>query len=149
MDFWKSFRYKLQLARQLAWQDWLVLVEAWWILLGFNLALHWVHFDRLEAFTCPTLDNATVPPDALVWARQRQKLVSLAARLHLPAMTCLPRALTLRWMASRHAIPTQLCIGMNKTSAGIYAHAWVELAGDAIGEPEDITESFKILQGAG
>jgi hypothetical protein len=64
-------------------------------------------------------------------------------------MTCLPRALTLRRMLSRHAIPAQLRIGANKTSTGIIAHAWVELDGEAIGEPEDIAESFKVLQGAG
>jgi hypothetical protein len=149
MDFWKSFTHKLQLARQLTWGDWLVLAQAWWMLLGFRLALRWVQFNRLEAFTCPAAGITAVPPGALAWARRRQMLVSLAARLYLPAMTCLPRALTLRRMLSRHAIPAQLRIGANKTSTGIIAHAWVELDGDAIGEPEDIAESFKVLQGAG
>jgi hypothetical protein len=62
-------------------------------------------------------------------------------------MTCLPRAFTLRWMLSRRAIPNQLRLGMNKSSMGMYAHAWVEVEEETIGEPEDITERFKILQG--
>jgi hypothetical protein len=60
-------------------------------------------------------------------------------------MTCLPKAFTLRWKLSRNGIPAQLRIGTNKTSSGIRAHAWVEVDGVAIGEPEDITDRFKML----
>jgi hypothetical protein len=129
-------------------RDWLALVQAWWALLGFNLALRWVHLDRLEKFTSLASENEPVPPGGLEWARHRQRLVSLAGRLHLPPMTCLPRALTLRWMCSRHAIPSQLCIGVNKTPTTFNAHAWVQVEGEAIGEAEDIAEKFKILEGA-
>jgi hypothetical protein len=73
-------------------------------------------------------------------------LVSLAGRLHLPPMTCLPRALTLRRMLSRHAIPSKLRIGMNKAPTGMHAHAWVEVDGEAVGEPEDIADDFRVLQ---
>jgi hypothetical protein len=45
----------------------------------------------------------------------------------------------------RRGIPSRLCIGANKSSMGIRAHAWVEVEGQAIGEPEDIVERFKIL----
>jgi hypothetical protein len=145
---WKSFQHKLQTARQLSPGDWLSLAEAWWVLLGFHLALGWVKLDRLEAFTRPAQEKNAVPPEALARAWQRQRQVSMAARLHLLSMTCLPRALTLRWILGRGGIPAQLCIGMNKTSTGIYAHAWVNVAGEAIGEPEDISERFKILKGS-
>jgi hypothetical protein len=149
MDFWKSFSSKLQIARQLAWRDWFTLVEAWWVLLGFRLAMRWVNFDRLEAFTQPAEEGAINHPDALEWAHRRQRLISLAGRLHIPAMKCLPRALALRWMLSRHAIPSQLRIGMNKASTGFFAHAWVEVDGEAVGEPEDITGNFMVLQSPG
>ena len=142
---WKSFRHKLSTAGELSIGDWLVLGEAWWILLGFYLALRWLNFERLEAFTRTDVGKQPLMPDALAWAWKRQKLISLAAGLQLLAMTCLPRALCLRWMLSRAGIPSHLRIGMNKTSAGMYAHAWVEVAGENIGEPEDITERFKVL----
>jgi Transglutaminase-like superfamily len=143
---WKSFQHKLQTASQFSLGDWLGLVEAWWALLGFSLALRQVNFERLEAFTRLTTEKSAVPADALAWAWRRQRLVSLAARLHLASMTCLPRALTLRWMASRRGIPAQLRIGMNKSSIGMLAHAWVEVQGESIGEPDDIADRFMVLQ---
>ena len=149
MDWWRSLRHKLELLRQLSLRDWLTLVQAWWALFAFHLALHWVSLERLEDFIRAASKREPVPPDALVWARQRQKLVSQAARLHLLSMTCLPRAFTLHWMLSKLAIPSQLCIGMQKTYQGMYAHAWVVVEGEPIGEPEDINERFMILQGAG
>ena len=143
---WKSFRHKLQTARQFSAGDWIGLVEAWWALLGYYLALKWVKFDRLEAFTRPATEKGAVPVDALAWAWRRQRIVSMAAGLHFFSMTCLPRALALRWMLSQRGIPAKLRIGMNKSSTGIFAHAWVEMQGEMIGEAEDIAERFTILQ---
>jgi hypothetical protein len=142
---WKSFKHKLQTARQLSPGDWLGLAEAWWVLLGFYLALRWMHFDRLEAFSSSVPEKKAAPADALARVWRRQRLVSMAARLHLASMTCLPQALALRWIAGRRGIPVQLCIGMNKSSTGMLAHAWVELQGEKIGEPGQITERFKVL----
>jgi hypothetical protein len=149
MSLWKSFRHKLQVAGQLSLRDWLFLVEAWWALLGFRLALRRVPFERLEAFTRPASGKSAARPDILLRARYLQRVVSMAARLHLPSMTCLPRALALRWKLSRDGIPSQLRIGMNKNALGMSAHAWVEVAGEAIGEPDDIPERFKILESPG
>ena len=143
---WKSFRHKLQTARQLSLGEWLGLVQAWWALLGFYLALRVVNFDRLEAFARPAVKVGAVPTEALAWVWGRERLVCMAARLHVVSMTCLPRALALCWLAGRRAISAQLCIGMNKTSTGMLAHAWVEIDGQAIGESEDISERFKVLR---
>ncbi len=143
---WKLLPHKLRTASELSPGDWLGLMEAWWALLGFTLALRRVNYERLEAYTRLTKDKRAVPAEALAWAWRRQRLVSLAARYHLLSMTCLPRALTLRWMASRHGISAQLRIGMNKSSAGMLAHAWVEVQGEMIGEPEDIADRFMVLQ---
>ncbi len=142
---WKSFRYKLQTASQLSPGDWLGLAEAWWVLLGFYLALRRVKFDRLVSFTGFANKKKMISVDNLAWAWGRQRLISMAAHWHPLSMTCLPRALTLRWMLGRRGMTTQLCIGINKSSTGMFAHAWVELDGQAIGEPEDITERFMVL----
>ena len=147
MDLWKSIRHKFQVAGQLSLRDWLGLAGAWWVLLGFFLALRRVSLDRLETFTRPTPIKMADQPGAITWAWQRQKWISMAAGLHLYPMTCLPRAISLRWMLSRHAIPSQLCIGITRNLEAMHAHAWVEVAGEPIGEAEDITEKFKVLQG--
>jgi hypothetical protein len=142
---WKSFRHKLQTASQLLPCDWLGLAEAWWVLLGFYLVLRLVKFERLQKFSLRTNNKTMDQADALTFAWGRQRLVSMAARLHLLSMTCLPRALTMRWMLGRKGIITQLCIGINRSPTGMLAHSWVELAGQAVGEPEDITERFMVL----
>lgn len=142
----KSVRHKLQTARQLSWPDWLNLLEAWWGLLAFYLAIRLARFEQLDVSMHPARQGRDLPKDATNRAWHTQKLVSMAARLHLLSMTCLPRALTLRWMLSRRGIPAQLQIGMSKSPAGVYAHAWVEVGEAAIGEPEDIGDRFKVLQ---
>ncbi|MGB8212675.1 MAG: lasso peptide biosynthesis B2 protein [Anaerolineales bacterium] len=143
---WKSFRHRLQTARQLTWRDWLGLAQAWWILLAFYWMVRWLSLERLEALTrLAPGGTAAALPDALAWARQRQKWISLAARLHPLPMTCLPRAIGLRWLLSRRRIAASLRIGMSKTATGMIAHAWVEVAGEAIGEPEDLPAHFTVL----
>ena len=149
MDLWKSIRRKFQVAGQLSFRDWLGLAQAWWLLLAFHLALCRVSLERLEAFTrLASVENAA-PAGALAWARHKQGLVSLAGRYHFLSMTCLPRAFALRWILSRHAIPSQLCIGVNKTPTALNLHAWVRVEAEAIGEPEDIAEKFTVLNGLG
>jgi hypothetical protein len=84
--------------------------------------------------------------EILASAHRLEKLVYLAARLHLYPMTCLLRACSLHWMLGRRRIPSRLCIGMNSSLTGMQAHAWVQVLGQAIGEPEDIETRFKILE---
>ena len=142
---WKSFRSKIITARQLSLREWLTLVEAWWTLFGFYLALRWLSYDRLKTLIRLNSAEKADPVRVLAIAQRLHKLVYLASRLHLLSMSCLPRAFTLRWMLGRRGIPAQVRIGMNKTSTGIHAHAWVDIEGETIGESEDVTERFKIL----
>jgi hypothetical protein len=65
------------------------------------------------------------------------------------AAVCLVKAFALRWMLAQHGIPVQLRIGANKASEGIHPHTWVEIDGQPIGESEDITERFKVLDSVG
>jgi hypothetical protein len=148
MDWWKSIRRKIRAAGQLSLRDWLVLVGAWWALLCFNLALRRVPLERLETFTRPISGKKTHHTNTLAWAWHQERLIRSAAGLHLLPMTCLPRALSLRWMLGRRGIPAQLRIGVQKNSMGMSAHAWVEVEGEGIGEPGDIAGKFKPLEGA-
>jgi hypothetical protein len=146
MDWWQSIRHKLQAAGRLSPGEWLGLAEAWWVLLGFNLALRRVSLERLERFTRPRPGKIAEVPDAVAWAWQSERVIRMAAGLHLLRMTCLHRALTLRWRLSRGGLASQLCIGVNRTATGRYAHAWVEMEGESIGESEDIAERFTTLR---
>ena len=83
----------------------------------------------------------------IVFFSQRlHRLVELASRLHILPMTCLPRAVTLQGMLKRHAIPSLLRIGVARAPAGVLAHAWIEVAGVPMGEAEDVSERFILLE---
>jgi len=142
----RSLKDRWLLARQLSARDWLTLVEAWWVLLGFYLASRHMSFERLENPNRLAPEKAADSLNALVFAGQLQKLVEIASRLHLLSMTCLIQALTLHWMLNRRGIPSRLCIGARKNSTGIGAHAWVEIQGHAIGQDEAINENFNVLK---
>jgi hypothetical protein len=145
---WKSIRSKFTVARQLTWRDWLYLSEAWWALLGFSLALRRLSLERLQRSFRLRGGGHVEDSATLAFAQRLQKLVSIASHYHLPSMTCLVRACTLHWMLSRRGIPSRLCIGVNRSPAGIQAHAWVDVLGQAIGEAEDLEEVFTILKPA-
>ena len=142
---WKSLRSKARTVKQLSIKDWVLLVEAWWVLPGFQLALRRVPYDRLVNSTGKVTSKKDVSPDPLGKARQLKRMVEMAARIHLCRLTCLSQALTLRRMLGRRGIQSQLRIGMEKTSTGLSSHAWVEVNGESVGEMEDIAGRFKIL----
>jgi hypothetical protein len=149
MDLLKLLKKKAYLARQFSLSDWLSLVEAWWMLFYFHLALRWVSYELIIA---PILLPPEITRDvsiALSVAQMLQRLVGYASRLHLIPMTCLIKSITLQKMLNRRNIPAQVCIGVNKTLAEIHAHAWVEVNGVAIGEAEDVAENFKVLKSVG
>jgi hypothetical protein len=125
--------------------EWLLLLEAWWMLLIFYLALGWLSYDRLTIPAPLVNKKCAASFDDLVFAQRLQRLVGSASRLHLLSMTCLVQALSLRWMLSRRGIPAQLRLGVQKKLIGIHAHAWVELMEEPLGE-ENITERFHVLE---
>ena len=145
MNWWKSLQSKVRLARQLSPGEWLTLAEAWWLLIVFSLALRWQSFEHLKESFRLSGRKKVDPPGVLGFAQRLENLIYLAARLHLFPMPCLTRACTLHWMLGRNGIPSRLCIGANKSLGRFSAHAWVVVAGQAIGEPEDISDTFKTL----
>jgi hypothetical protein len=132
---------KLQIARELSLTDWLRLGEAWLTLFWFYVAIHVTSFERLN-LPKKIKANSTIT-DGLAFARDLQRLVHFASRLHHLPMTCLPRTFTLRWMLNRRGMPAQVQIGVTKSPQGIHAHAWLEVDGQQVGEPEDVTERFQ------
>lgn len=142
---WKSFKHKAATARALSGSDWLLLARAWGLLVYYHLALKKVGFDLLQRrLAFPARENNT-PSDSLEVAWHLQRLVSLASRVHFFHATCLTRACTLLWLLRRRGINSEMRIGVSRSGEAIGAHAWVEVLGEAIGEPEDIGERFPPL----
>jgi hypothetical protein len=115
--------------------------EAWWRLLAAALRLRLAPRRTVaQALLAssesvrPTADGGTISSAARAVAR--------AAAHHLTPMTCLPRSLALQRMLARRGIAARVAIGVRKQGGSVAAHAWVEVGGEAVGEPEAIAERF-------
>jgi len=145
MVFWNTLHRRILLARKLSLLDWLALAEAWLGLFFFALALRLFSAERLEIPSRQTGSGAALPLGIFEWAERLYRLVELASRLYPLPMTCLPRALTLRWMLARRGIVSALHIGAHKVDSGLSAHAWVEIGDLPVGETPDVAQRFSRL----
>ena len=69
--------------------------------------------------------------------------IRLAARLHFSNAECLPRSIVLFDMLNRNGKQVELKIGVAKDAKGAFAsHAWVELSGLKVAEPESVGQQF-------
>jgi Transglutaminase-like superfamily len=118
--------------------------RAWTVLLAADLGLRVFPFARVERWLTPTLSSRIDEAAAgrLVWA------TAAAARHHLYAMRCLPKALCLRWLLGRHGIESELRIGVARQDGGLAAHAWVERQGHPVGESARVEDRFAPLRPA-
>jgi hypothetical protein len=145
MSLLRSLKHRLETASDLSFSDWLVLIKAWFILLEVSLVLRFSNLQKLERSLSLKIDPDSNPANHLSTAWKLQKLVFLASRLLLPPAACLVRACTLQRMLSRRGIPSSLRIGTNQSIQDFHAHAWVEVQGQAVGELEDIQDTFAVL----
>ena len=98
-----------------------LLLQAAFSILAVGVGLRFLSFERLQVLACRGAGRATTPvrSDRIVWA------VEAAAR-HIPASTCLNKALAAQALLTRHGYASQLMIGVAKGEAcRLDAHAWI------------------------
>ncbi len=79
--------------------------------------------------------------------RERMRDIERVAHW-VPRSRCLDRALSLVEWADAHAIPVQLCIGVQRNSGSLRAHAWVQ-CGEIILDPDpEATTRFSRMDSA-
>lgn len=129
-----------RLRRLTAAEAW-AFARAWLVLLGVDLGLRLLPFQRVERWLAPPVrevaEEAAVP--GLVWA------TAAAARHHLYPMRCLPRALCLRWLLGRHGLAAELRIGVERRRGEMRAHAWVERDGVPLGDGPGVADRWAPL----
>lgn len=69
-------------------------------------------------------------------------LFTQAAATSAHGAACLPRSLALRRFLGRYGIESRLRLGMRKTDEGWTGHAWVEHAGQVVGDREEFVRQF-------
>jgi len=137
---------KLRRARALGASDWPVLLRAAGWLAFVRAGLLVASLRRLERLMERGLPPRSRPPDP-ARAVRLAALVDIAARNAFPPATCLPRALVLRRLLRRERLPASLRIGVRRGEDGVLeAHAWVESAGEVIGDAPDVGARFAPLR---
>jgi hypothetical protein len=128
-------------------QDWLLLFQAWLLLLMVDVALRVLPFHIVQSWLKTPKRTKERPTDnAETTIRRTSDFVDRAARHHLYPMTCLRRSLVLRWLLSRQGIFAELHFGVRREQDKLQAHAWLEYQGQPIGEREALTNQYMPLK---
>jgi hypothetical protein len=78
-------------------------------------------------------------------AERIARLVTAVAGRHPLRCRCLERSTTLWWLLARAGVPARVVLGVRKDGTGVEAHAWVEVNGVSVGEPEGLRDRFQPL----
>ena len=122
-------KHKIQTAFAFSFDDWVTLVQAWFLLLGFDLGLRALPFPRVQQFAAQVRNRRTNSDDTALVIRRLERVIDVASRYHLYPMTCLRQALALQLMLGQCGIASDLRIGVRKEDGALQAHAWVECGG--------------------
>lgn len=143
MGWWTSWHRRAKKASELSWRDWWVVGRArfWMAMSWFGLRL--LGFERTRQLLAgrPPAAGARKETDAKELERL-VFLVGVAARAGFTRHTCLPRSLVLQRFLMNRGVPAVLRIGVRRENGQIAGHAWVEVAGQPVGEAEDVEARF-------
>ncbi len=143
MGWWTSSRRKLGRLRALGWRDGTAAANAFAWLLVAEAGLRLLGLPRTRRLLAPRRQAAGSPP-APAEVERLVRLATGACRGLYPAR-CLPRALVLERLLLRRGAPAELRIGVRREDGRLAAHAWVEVDGRPVAEPEGIELRFAPL----
>ena len=129
---------------------------AWWLALVESAVLMpWVTISLRTRGYARTLRGATTSSGALPAPRPGApvplpvRIVASAVTVvagRRPRGTCLPRAITILWLAGRRGHQVELCMGVAAPTSGVLpAHAWVEYGGRPVNDTADVRERYHVL----
>jgi len=109
---------------------------------------------RMRGFgvTQGTLQKLFPPPkketiDSRRYAELTARMVRTAVHHGVGHPSCLEESLAVWWLLGRRGIASQLRIGIKKDSPKFEAHAWVELGGAPLNEPETPHQHYAAFEG--
>jgi len=133
----------------LSLSQWWWVFEAYWRLWWVHLRTkmrrgsvsnHWLR-TRLAVVSEPS----KAQPGQLKKAILMHEAVRLASRLHWIEMACLPRSIVLVDMLNSKERIAMIKLGVNKQHDKLVSHAWVEVGGVMVAEPESVADDFMPL----
>jgi hypothetical protein len=85
--------------------------------------------------------------DSRRYAELTARMVRAAVHHGVGHPSCLEESLALWWLLGRRGIASELRIGIKKDSPKFEAHAWVELGGAPLNEPETPHHHYAAFEG--
>jgi hypothetical protein len=140
-------RSKICAASRLSWADRMLFFRDWVLLFTIDLSLRIFSFKHVQEFLSRRWKEhaSRAPEQTINTITHMKKILSLARRNHLYPMTCLRYALALQTLLCQLGIQSDLRFGVIKEGDDLNAHAWLEMDGTPISEPERITSRFSPL----
>ena len=115
-------------------------MQAQWALLA---ARGMVRNRPIGSLATPTVGNPPADPARLPEARRLALAIVRAARFGVFRPQCLVRSVALSQMLADRRISGALVrVGIRRKNGEFSAHAWVELAGEKLGDADDHVGSF-------
>lgn len=74
--------------------------------------------------------------DTLAWAQRSAQLAAIAGRHGVVAASCLRQALAVETVLRHARLRPSLRLGVDRRGSGPDMHAWVELEGEPLGQPD-------------
>lgn len=93
------------------------------------------------------LTNQRDDSRALAESQSASRMLDAASRRGIVRGNCLSRSIALCWLLRRRGLPAQLRIGARKIGNQLEAHAWVEVAGRAINDSDDVQTRYAPFAG--
>ena len=137
---------KLRTLLSFSAQDWILLVQAWSLLLVIDIALRMLSFRKVQGWirSPDQPEVSTIKAEKVI--RRSSDFVDLAARRHLYPMTCLRLSLVKQFLLSQQGVNTDLHIGVRRNQEKLEAHAWLEYQGQPVGEKDPPAGQYTALK---
>jgi hypothetical protein len=103
-------------------------------------------FASLQKRIPPQADSVESSPDARDKVQATCRMVRAALRYSLAEHSCLEESLTLWYLLRKQEIPACLRIGVRKENEKFEAHAWVEHAGEALNQLDEMHRHYAAFE---
>ena len=121
-------------------RDWAQLLQAQWALVWAQAT---VRSRPIGELATPTAGHRAADPTRLPEARRLALALVRAARYGVIRPQCLVRSVALSRLLAAHGIDGALVrVGVRRTGGEFFAHAWVEYAGETLGDADEHVGSF-------
>ena len=120
----------------------------WWLLCAYarlivvHLRIKFKQHSWLRQKLTVFADQSVMPASQDLMSLDLHESVRLAARLQLWPADCLPRSIVLADMLTSRGRPAKVNLGVAKHGDVIISHAWVEVDGCMVGEPQSVIDEF-------